>query len=66
MPPNRVRPPVDLLDRLRLDVPVGQAEPGGGLAGPKLAGGIATADDTRAALAEGAGGVIAGTRFLLT
>ena len=31
-----------------------------------LAGGIATGDDTRAALAEGAGGVIAGTRFLLT
>jgi nitronate monooxygenase len=31
-----------------------------------LAGGIATADDTRAALAAGASGVIAGTRFLLT
>src|SRR5262245_13566136 len=31
-----------------------------------LAGGIATADDTRAALAAGAGGVVAGTRFLLT
>lgn len=31
-----------------------------------LAGGIATADDTRAAMAAGASGVIAGTRFLLT
>jgi nitronate monooxygenase len=31
-----------------------------------LAGGIATGDDTRAALAAGASGVIAGTRFLLT
>ncbi|GFG48716.1 oxidoreductase [Mycolicibacterium agri] len=31
-----------------------------------LAGGIATADDTRAALATGASGAIAGTRFLLT
>lgn len=31
-----------------------------------LAGGIATADDTRTALAAGAAGVVAGTRFLLT
>lgn len=31
-----------------------------------LAGGIATASDTDAALAAGAGGVVAGTRFLLT
>jgi len=31
-----------------------------------LAGGIAVADDTRAALAAGAAGVVAGTRFLLT
>jgi nitronate monooxygenase len=31
-----------------------------------LAGGIATADDTGAALAAGAAGVVAGTRFLLT
>lgn len=31
-----------------------------------LAGGIASADDTRAALAAGASGVVAGTRFLLT
>jgi nitronate monooxygenase len=31
-----------------------------------LAGGIAAADDTRAALAAGAAGVVAGTRFLLT
>jgi nitronate monooxygenase len=31
-----------------------------------LAGGIATADDTRDALAAGASGVVAGTRFLLT
>jgi NAD(P)H-dependent flavin oxidoreductase YrpB (nitropropane dioxygenase family) len=31
-----------------------------------LAGGIATAADTRAALDAGAGGVVAGTRFLLT
>jgi NAD(P)H-dependent flavin oxidoreductase YrpB (nitropropane dioxygenase family) len=31
-----------------------------------LAGGIGTADDTRAALAAGAAGVVAGTRFLLT
>ena len=31
-----------------------------------LAGGIATADDTRVALAAGASGVVAGTRFLLT
>ena len=31
-----------------------------------LAGGIAAAEDTRAALAAGAEGVVAGTRFLLT
>ena len=31
-----------------------------------LAGGIAAADDTRAALTAGAAGVVAGTRFLLT
>ena len=31
-----------------------------------LAGGIAAADDTSAALAAGAAGVVAGTRFLLT
>jgi NAD(P)H-dependent flavin oxidoreductase YrpB (nitropropane dioxygenase family) len=31
-----------------------------------LAGGIATADDTRTALSAGAAGVVAGTRFLLT
>jgi NAD(P)H-dependent flavin oxidoreductase YrpB (nitropropane dioxygenase family) len=31
-----------------------------------LAGGIAAADDTRAALSAGAAGVVAGTRFLLT
>jgi nitronate monooxygenase len=31
-----------------------------------LAGGIASADDTRAAMAAGAAGVVAGTRFLLT
>jgi nitronate monooxygenase len=31
-----------------------------------LAGGVAAADDTRAALAAGAAGVVAGTRFLLT
>ena len=31
-----------------------------------LAGGIANAEDTRAALAAGADGVVAGTRFLLT
>jgi nitronate monooxygenase len=31
-----------------------------------LAGGIANADDTRAALGAGADGVVAGTRFLLT
>ncbi|MEO5813533.1 MAG: nitronate monooxygenase [Rhodanobacter sp.] len=31
-----------------------------------VAGGIATADDTRAALAAGAAGVVAGTRFMLT
>jgi nitronate monooxygenase len=31
-----------------------------------LAGGIAAADDTRAAMAAGAAGVVAGTRFLLT
>ena len=31
-----------------------------------LEGGIAGADDTRAALAAGAAGVVAGTRFLLT
>jgi nitronate monooxygenase len=31
-----------------------------------LAGGIADADDTRSALAAGADGVVAGTRFLLT
>lgn len=39
------------------------------LAGDKpvlLAGGIATADDVRAALARGAAGVVAGTRYLLT
>lgn len=40
-----------------------------GVAGERpvfLAGGIATAADTRAALDAGAGGVVAGTRFLLT
>ena len=31
-----------------------------------LAGGVAAADDTRAAMAAGADGVVAGTRFLLT
>ncbi|WP_101946869.1 nitronate monooxygenase family protein [Mycobacterium sp. 3519A] len=31
-----------------------------------LAGGVATAEDTRAAMAAGAAGVVAGTRFLLT
>jgi nitronate monooxygenase len=31
-----------------------------------LAGGVATAEDTRAALAAGADGVVAGTRFLMT
>ncbi|HTQ22889.1 nitronate monooxygenase [Mycobacterium sp.] len=35
--------PVDLLDRLRLDVPVAQAGMGGGLAGPPLAGAVAKA-----------------------
>jgi nitronate monooxygenase len=34
---------VDLLDRLRLDVPVVQAGMGGGLAGPELAAAVATA-----------------------
>jgi hypothetical protein len=34
---------VDLLDRLRLDVPVAQAGMGGGLAGPELAGAVAAA-----------------------
>jgi nitronate monooxygenase len=34
---------VDLLDRLRLDVPVAQAGMGGGLAGPELAAGVAVA-----------------------
>jgi NAD(P)H-dependent flavin oxidoreductase YrpB (nitropropane dioxygenase family) len=34
---------VDLLDRLRLDVPVAQAGMGGGLAGPDLAGAVAAA-----------------------
>jgi nitronate monooxygenase len=34
---------VDLLDRLHLDVPVGQAGMGGGLAGPELAGAVAAA-----------------------
>jgi nitronate monooxygenase len=34
---------MDLLDRLRLDVPVAQAGMGGGLAGPELAGGVAVA-----------------------
>jgi nitronate monooxygenase len=34
---------VDLLDRLRLDVPVAQAGMGGGLAGPELAAAVATA-----------------------
>jgi NAD(P)H-dependent flavin oxidoreductase YrpB (nitropropane dioxygenase family) len=43
MPPNPARPPVDLLDRLRLDVPVGQAGMGGGLAGPELAAAVAVA-----------------------
>jgi NAD(P)H-dependent flavin oxidoreductase YrpB (nitropropane dioxygenase family) len=40
-----------------------------GIAGTRavfLAGGIAAADDTRAALEGGASGVVAGTRFLLT
>jgi nitronate monooxygenase len=34
---------MDLLDRLRLDVPVGQAGMGGGLAGPELAAAVADA-----------------------
>lgn len=34
---------MDLLDRLRLDVPVGQAGMGGGLAGPELAAAVAEA-----------------------
>jgi nitronate monooxygenase len=34
---------VDLLDRLRLDVPVAQAGMGGGLAGPELAAAVAVA-----------------------
>ena len=34
---------LDLLDRLRLDVPVAQAGMGGGLAGPELAGAVAAA-----------------------
>jgi NAD(P)H-dependent flavin oxidoreductase YrpB (nitropropane dioxygenase family) len=34
---------MDLLDRLNLDVPVGQAGMGGGLAGPELAGAVAKA-----------------------
>jgi nitronate monooxygenase len=34
---------VDLLDRLRLDVPVAQAGMGGGLAGPELAAAVASA-----------------------
>ena len=34
---------MDLLDRLRLDVPVAQAGMGGGLAGPELAGAVAAA-----------------------
>jgi nitronate monooxygenase len=33
----------DLLDRLRLDVPIAQAGMGGGLAGPELVGAVATA-----------------------
>jgi len=57
---------MDLLDRLRLDVPVAQAGIGGGLPGPELAAAVAAADDTRAALAAGADGVVAGTRFLFT
>ena len=34
---------MDLLDRLRLDVPVAQAGMGGGVAGPRLAGAVAAA-----------------------
>ena len=34
---------MDLLDRLRLEVPVGQAGMGGGLAGPELAAAVASA-----------------------
>jgi NAD(P)H-dependent flavin oxidoreductase YrpB (nitropropane dioxygenase family) len=34
---------VDLLDRLRLDVPVAQAGMGGGLVGPELAAAVAVA-----------------------
>ena len=34
---------MDLLDRLRLDVPVARAGMGGGLAGPELAAGVAVA-----------------------
>src|SRR3954451_13213413 len=40
---HRDRPPVDLLDRLSLDVPVCQAGMGGGLAGAELAGAVASA-----------------------
>src|SRR3954463_15306711 len=45
-PPTRRhpdRPPVDLLDRLSLEVPVCQAGMGGGLAGPDLATAVAAA-----------------------
>src|SRR5689334_18682821 len=47
MPPtirhHQDRPPVDLLDRLRLDVPIAQAGMGGGLAGAELATAVAAA-----------------------
>jgi nitronate monooxygenase len=34
---------MDIVDRLRLDVPVGQAGMGGGIAGARLAGAVAQA-----------------------
>ena len=42
-PPARLVHRLDLLDRLRLDVPVAQAGMGGGLAGPEVAGAVAAA-----------------------
>ena len=41
---------MDVLDRLRLDVPVAQAGMGGGLAGPELASAVAAAGGCRCLL----------------
>jgi nitronate monooxygenase len=53
-----MKPALELLEEVRAALPAGYPV--------LLAGGIATADDARAALEAGASGAVAGTRFLLS